>query len=408
MNVTGLDAPATARRGAPGRAAQAQRQAWRTLRVAVAFVAAAATAALVTGSGQVWLPVHLLLLGGVLGAISAATQLFAVTWSAAPAPSDRVAGAQRWLLAVGAAGVVGSRHLDLPLPAIAASGAAVLVALLLLAAILFRIRSTVATDRFVASIDCYLLALVLGLAGSGTGLLLAAGGLGTVAGARDAHIVLNLFGLVGLVVLGTLPTFVATQARTRVSPRLSPRRLRGLAVAMAAGTLAAATGILTGDATVGTLGFGLYAASAAGVVLLVPRLGPRQRQWAGPRLLQLLTGVGWWIATTGWAAASQAGVVPADRLWLVLAVGGYAQLVIASLAYLGPIIRGRDHEAQRRAFAITRSWPSLVAGNVAAVSISVAWWPVAGVALGVWALDVVTRATLLAVRVRPAPLPSRR
>jgi hypothetical protein len=164
MNVTGLDAPATARRGAPGRAAQAQRQAWRTLRVAVAFVAAAATAALVTGSGQVWLPVHLLLLGGVLGAISAATQLFAVTWSAAPAPSDRVAGAQRWLLAVGAAGVVGSRHLDLPLPAIAASGAAVLVALLLLAAILFRIRSTVATDRFVASIDCYLLALVLGLA----------------------------------------------------------------------------------------------------------------------------------------------------------------------------------------------------------------------------------------------------
>jgi nitrite reductase (NO-forming) len=266
----------------------------------------------------------------------------------------------------------------------------------------------VATDRFVASIDCYLLALVLGLAGSGTGLLLAAGGLGTVAGARDAHIVLNLFGLVGLVVLGTLPTFVATQARTRVSPRLSPRRLRGLAVAMAAGTLAAATGILTGDATVGTLGFGLYAASAAGVVLLVPRLGPRQRQWAGPRLLQLLTGVGWWIATTGWAAASQAGVVPADRLWLVLAVGGYAQLVIASLAYLGPIIRGRDHEAQRRAFAITRSWPSLVAGNVAAVSISVAWWPVAGVALGVWALDVVTRATLLAVRVRPAPLPSRR
>ncbi|MFP3905421.1 MAG: hypothetical protein ACLFWR_00195, partial [Acidimicrobiales bacterium] len=96
------------------------------------------------------------------------------------------------------------------------------------------------------------------------------------------------------------------------------------------------------------------------------------------------------------------------RLWLVLAVGGIAQLVVGSLAYLGPIIRGRDHRAQARGFAITRSWVSLLAGNLTAAALVAGWWPVAGVALAAWVVDAAVRGALLVVllRPRPGPLPS--
>jgi hypothetical protein len=77
--------------------------------VALAFVAAAPVAAVVEGTR--WLPLHLLLAGGVVLAISAVSLMLTVTWSAAPAPADRWVAVQRTAVAVGAAGIgIGRTH----------------------------------------------------------------------------------------------------------------------------------------------------------------------------------------------------------------------------------------------------------------------------------------------------------
>lgn len=396
-------------RGAAGRVAAVQQQAWRTLRVAAVFVAAAGVAGLVGGRDEVWLALHLLLLGGVVAAISAATQLFAVTWSASPAPAPAMVVTQRWLLAAGALGIVSARRLDLPVAVLGASGSAVLAALVLLAVILWQIRRRAVTDRFVAAIDGYVVAIAVGVVGSAAGIALAAGELDGTAGAREAHIVANLFGFVGIVVLATLPTFVATQVRTKVSPRLSAARLRILVGAMAVGTLAATAGLGVDRPDVAAGGFGLYAVTIIGGVSVLPRVRARQFDWAGPRLVQLLCGIAWWFGAAAWATAAHAGMVSGvERLWVVLAVGGYAQLVIASLAYLGPIIRGRDHQSQRQAFGLTRSWWSVGAANVSATALALGEWLVAAIAIGLWLADVVVRGVWLARTVHPVPLPSRR
>lgn len=390
------------------RVAWVHQQAWRTVRLALAFMIAAVIIGTTAGLDHRWAALHLFLVGGVLGVISAATQLFAVTWSTAPAPPHGAATMQRWLLAAGAAGLVIARHFDLPTAVVAAAAAAVLAALVLLALLLLGIRSRASTPRFRPAIDCYLAAIVVGIVGSGAGTALASGGLATVEGARDAHITINLFGLVGLVVLGTLPSFVATQVRTKMSPRLSASRLRGAGALMVTGTLVATTGVLVGSAGLKVGGFIAYFFAIVAVVAILPKLGPRQRTWAGPRLAMLLAGVGWWAASALWAAAIGAGATGTDRLWTVLAVGGYGQLIVGSLAYIGPIIRGRDAEAQQRAFAITRSWWALATVNVAAASAAAGWWSLTVVALVATAVDLVVRGSYLVLTVKPAPIASGR
>ncbi|MFP3908127.1 MAG: hypothetical protein ACLFWR_13945, partial [Acidimicrobiales bacterium] len=196
-------------KGAPGRVTAAHRQAWPTLCLAGLFVVTAAVVALAAGSQRWWMALHLLLLGGVLSAISATTQLFAITWSAATPPPPRLVVTQRWLLATGVVTLVIGQEVDSAPWVVAAGGAAILVALALLAQLLLRIRRTVVIDRFLPSIDGYLLAVALGLAGSGLGLVLALDGPIDQVAARDAHTLVNVFGLVGVVVAATLPTFFA-------------------------------------------------------------------------------------------------------------------------------------------------------------------------------------------------------
>ena len=90
----------------PGRVAEVHVQARRGLLVAAGFVMAAVIAA-ITRVGAGWsLPMHLFVVGGLLSAISAATQMLAVSSSAAPAPRPHAAVAQRWALAAGAVTLV--------------------------------------------------------------------------------------------------------------------------------------------------------------------------------------------------------------------------------------------------------------------------------------------------------------
>lgn len=137
--------------GAAGRVAAVHRQSRPTLGLAVAFSIAAGVATALPHRTGTWLPMHLFLLGGVLLAISAATQLLAVTWGAAPAPAERTVAVQRALVAVGAAGLALARERAWPTPVLAAAGLAVVGGLLLLGVLLWQLRAAAIQDRFARS-----------------------------------------------------------------------------------------------------------------------------------------------------------------------------------------------------------------------------------------------------------------
>ena len=80
-----------------------------------------------------------------------------------------------------------------------------------------------------------------------------------------------------------------------------------------------------------------------------------------------------------------------------LAVGGIAQVLVASLAYLGPMLRAGGHERLSAGFATTRSWTSLLVGNLAAVAILVEADPVAAALIAAWALELALRASALRI-----------
>jgi hypothetical protein len=177
--------------------------------------------------------------------------------------------------------------------------------------------------------------------------------------------------------------------------------LRAQFVAQAAIALGLATAIvgLSGRWTaVATAGFAVYGVALVYLVTLLPRLGRKQFRWAGPRLLQSFAAIAWWIGAvvlaTHHAAVSRSpfsgAVVPA------LVVGGYVQLIVASLSYLGPVLVGGGHERLAASFRLTRSWVGLIAGNVAAIAACVTTTrAVYVVAVAIWAADAGIRGALL-------------
>jgi hypothetical protein len=202
---------------------------------------------------------------------------------------------------------------------------------------------------------------------------------------------------VGLVIVGTLPFFTATQARVKMSARASGRA-QTLALAWLVGALGATTiGFLAALPVVTVLGLSAYAAGVLGLVALLPRVGAKQLRWAGPRLVQLGAGAAWWVGATI-AVAWQAGhASPAftPAVLGVLVVGGYAQILAAAVAYLAPVLGAGGHQQLTAGFRTTRSWLALGAGNVAAIAFVFSLPRVAGAAIFVWVLDTAVRVALL-------------
>ena len=388
------DVTAAPPRGAPGRVASVHRQARLTLAVAGAFtIGAPVTAALASHDGR-WLGLHLFLVGGLLTAISGATQMLAVTWSAAPAPPDRLVATQRCLLAAGAVTMAGARHYDAPAWTVGLGAMAVVGALVLLAGLLLRIRAGAVTDRFHPAIDGYVLAIGLGLAGSALGIGMATDAI-SLATARDAHLALNLLGLVGLVVAATLPYFVATQVRMRQPARATPAAVRGVVAALALAVVVATIGHLAERPGIAAAGLGAYATVIVAVVALAPVPGRKQFAWAGPRIVQLGSGIAWWSVGAWALAIGQLTGTSDARAVAALAAGGYAQILAASLAYLGPVLRGGGHARLATGFAITRSWIGVVAANVAAAGALGGSQPALIAGLAVWGADALLRAIRL-------------
>lgn len=397
--------PTSGGRGAADRVRLSHRQTRPTLALALAFIGAAALAA-VADTGR-WLPLHLLLAGGVVLAISGVSLMLTVTWSAAPAPPGGWVATQRLCIAAGAAGVAAGREADLPDGVTAAAGALYLAGLVGLGILLVVTIRRGVERRFDVAVAAYLAALVAGAVAGGLGVAMAVGTWSVEL--RAAHVTLNLLGLVGLVVGGTLPFFAATVGRARMAPHAGPRRLATSLCGQVAALAVAAGGLAADADPVAAAGLGAYAAGIGGVVWLLPRPTRRQLRWAGPRLVGLWAGAGWWAVAVVASAVEVARDDPVlgGRWLLVLVVAGYAQIVWGSLAYLLPMLRGGGHERLGEGFAATRSWVGLAAANSAGLALALALRPVVGAAIAVWVLDSAWRAARVAARnpareVRPA------
>ena len=401
---------ASAPRGSAGRVAVVQRQARRTLGLGAAFAVAATVALVVPHRTGAWLSLHLFLVGAVLLAISAATQLFAVTWAAGPPPADRVAAVQRGLLAAGATLLAAARELQWPDELVATGGALVIAALIVLGVSLGITVAGGVQRRFDVAAGTYLVALAAGVIGCALGISMATGlDASTHAEVRAAHLTLNLLGLVGLVIAGTLPSFTATQARVKMSKRSTGPAPRVVLVWLTAALAVAAIGFLVDEPVLAAAGLGAYAAGIVGVAALLPAVGAKQLRWAGPRLLQLGAGIAWWVGATvtvAWQAGTGRDVFTPAVIG-VLVVGGYAQVLVASVAYLGPVLRAGGHEQLRAGFRTTRSWFGLAVANVAAVAFTVGAFEVATAAIVLWVVDTAARAAVLVLGARSRAVSAR-
>lgn len=372
-------------RGAADRVRLSQAQARVTLRVALVFIVAAALAGAI--GHTTWLPLHLFLAGAVVLAIGGVSLMLTVTWSAAPAPPNQWVVAQRTCIAVGAAGITIARSAELPDAIVGLAGAIYITGIVLLAGLLVVTIRRGVERRFDAAVAAFVAALSAGTVGAALGVVMAVAG--PSPDLRSAHAVLNLLGLVGLVIGGTLPFFAATVVRARMSPRASVKRLAlalGWQVAM---LVLAASAVAAHRESLAAIGLGGYAVGIVGVLESLPRPTRRQLSWAGPRLVGLWAGGLWWVVAVGATAIDAAsGRTVFDGRWMaVLVIAGYAQIMWASLAYLLPMLRGGGHVRLGEGFAMTRSWLGLVAANLAGVALAGSWMPVAAGCIAVWVLD---------------------
>lgn len=376
------------------RVAEMHRHARRGLALSGAFALAGLVGAVTPHRTGVWLSLHLFLVGALTTAISTVTQVLAVTWSAAPAPPRRHVEAQRWTLGLGAILVVAGREASRP-PVTAVGGVLVAVAIVLLAALLVGVRRTGRTPRFAPAIDAYLAAIGAATLGIALGVRLASG---ASLGTRDAHLVLNVFGFVGVVIAGTLPYFVATQARMKMAPGATPFRVRTITATLSVMAVSAAFAATLDERRLAAIALVGYAVGVTALATVLPRPGRRQLTWAGPRLAQLGSGVAWWVVATVWlAVAWWRGDVDRPVL-LALAVAGYGQILAASLAYLVPVVRGGGHERLTAGFQRTRAWEGLVLGNVAGVTALLGRMSLTAVVVGLWAAGLAWRSRPVVAR----------
>jgi nitrite reductase (NO-forming) len=307
--------------------------------------------------------------------------------------------AQRWCIAAGAAGVVAGRRFELGDAVLGLSGATHLAGLLLLGVLLVRTARRGVERRFDAAVAAYLLAITAGVAGVALGVAMAVDG--PSARLRAGHLTLNLLGLVGLVVAGTMPFFAATVVRSRMAPHVTARRMLAVVGWQAGAVGVAVAGFLSGTTGLAAAALVAYAVGIVGVLWLLPRPTRRQLRWAGPRLVGLWAGAAWWagaVAVTGGRVAAESSTSPFGDRWLaVLVVAGYGQILWGSLAYLLPMLRGGGPEALARGFTTTRSWAGLVAVNLAGAGFASGSGAVAAIAAAVLVADGTWRVGRLAL-----------
>jgi nitrite reductase (NO-forming) len=365
MTATVTDrAERTEQRGAPDRVKLAHAHAVPAVRLALVFLAAAVVTLPLRQSTAEWLPLHLFLAGTVVLSISGASLLLTITWAAAPAPAPAPVLVQRWCVAVGAATIAFGRASSAPDAVVAIGGTVFLAGLVLLGILLVTTVRRGVERRYDVPVAWYVVALGAGVAAGGVGVAMATSP--HAVDVRDAHVTLNLLGLVGLVIGGTFPFFIATVGRTKIARRTTPGRHARLLAWQTVALVTAVVGLLGSWNAVATIGFAAYALGVVALATLAPVPRARSLRWAGPRLVAMYAGLAWWAAAVVAFAVSAGGDLRGGWL-LALVVAGYGQILWGSLAYLVPMLRGGGHEALSAGFATTRSWLGLAAANAAGV-----------------------------------------
>ncbi|MCV7221280.1 multicopper oxidase domain-containing protein [Mycolicibacterium elephantis] len=317
--------------------------------IVFAWLAALVVVALVHRSVPIsgWLLVHLLGLGAAGNAILIWSRHF--TDALLRRPPDPSRAGQAWRIAVfnaGAVAVVTGMLVGF-WPAVLAGGIAVAaVALAHAVTLITQLRSAL-PSRFGDTVRYYVAAAALLSAGAGLGVAMANASLPGTIHERIvlAHAAINVFGFVGLSVLGTLVTLWPTMLRTRMADGVEVAARRGLPAlvsGLGVGALAAVLGspVLT---AAGALGYLL----AAGYVLRPHLDEVRRKRPSTFATLSVLCGVVWLLGSLGYAvvafATAETWTVLLDRAALLTApvlAGFLVQVLLGALSYLMTIVVG--------------------------------------------------------------------
>lgn len=383
-----------------GRVADSHRIARGAFASALAFAALAAawTVRVLIAGGSWWGPLHAFLAGTVLLAVSGASQLFTITWSSTVPPASRTVLTQRWLLIVGVGAVLLGVGFSLP-GLVWLGGAATVAGLALLAWLIATAVRKSLLRRFDLSARFYLTGFAAGVLGVTLGTLMGAGaGGGSFPNLRLVHAHLNLVGLVGLTIVGTIPTLLPTTAYSRA---VSGREAVVAWWIALAGTVCIASGLGLPQ----MVGVGIIGIAAAATLILTGILA-RLRTEGRRKLtfLQVATGTLWLI---GWGfgqgvMVTRTGTMTHFSGWTgAVILAGVGQVLAGSLAYLVPVLKGSPFGANREILEARPLLPLLTL-NAAAISTGLRLEVAAVLLGGLWAADFGFRLARVALSKAPA------
>ncbi|MGV0790945.1 multicopper oxidase domain-containing protein [Mycolicibacterium sp. XJ1819] len=343
--------------------------------VVFGWLAALVVVALVHRSVPIsgWLLIHLLGLGAAGNAILIWSRHFTDALLRRPADASRVG--QAWHIAVFNAGalavVTGMVGGWWP---VAGIGATLVAAVALSHAVtLIRQMRSALPSRFGDTVRYYVAAAVMLSIGAGLGAAMANADLPGTLHERFvvAHAAVNVFGFVGLSVLGTLVTLWPTMLRTRMADGVEVAARRGLPALVAALALTA-VGATAGSPLVSAAGALGYLV-AAGFVLR-PHIDEVRRK--RPRdfpTLSVLAGVMWLLGSLTYAvvafATAPSWTVVLDRagaLTVAVLAGFLVQVLLGSLTFLTTVVVGARASALAASAELERGAPwRLAVANLA-------------------------------------------
>ncbi|NEE00639.1 multicopper oxidase domain-containing protein [Phytoactinopolyspora halotolerans] len=298
-----------------------------------------------------WLTIHLVFLGAATTAIMVWSSHFsqALTRSVT---GDRWLGRRVAVLTVGVVSVLGgvapTGHSTLAVSIGAVTGVAlILLAVGAHALVLARMARTRFGGPLKDVVWFYVAACGALSLGAPLGAALATGVPATVAtstGSFAAHLHLNIVGWVGLTVLGSLLMLGPATLRARMHPRV-PRAVRPVLGTGVVGLALTVAGLWADVHVVAVAGLGLYIAGIGILMVALAATARNSRARRGPALA-LGLGMGWFAAylVLDLVAVATDGSAGAVRLVTdkvpMLALGFLAQVLIAALTFLLPVLFG--------------------------------------------------------------------
>lgn len=318
-----------------------------------------------------WLMIHLLVLGAVGHAILVWSRYFADTLLRRPPTPRRQQTVRLAAFNLGVVAVVAG-ILSGTWPLTLAGAVAIGGAVLWHGAVLLRQLGGALGSRFAPTVRYYVAAAALLPVGGGLGAWLARDLASPLhEQVRAAHVAINVFGWIGLTVLGTLVTLWPTILRTRIAEGAEQAARRALPLLLL-GILVMAGTALAGIRPGYALGLVAYLAGIGLLAMPAFRAAATKRPTSFPAW-SVSAGVAWLV---GCLAALVALTAVADS-WTaldeslatvtpLLAAGFAAQVLLGASSYLIPVVLGGGPHAVRaanRAFDAGAGW-RLVVTNV--------------------------------------------